>query len=243
MIVFLFLFGLCVGSFLNSLVYRLNEGNLKSFIFGRSVCPKCKHKLEWRDNTPLFSFVLLGGRCRYCQKPISIHYPLVELATGILTVSIFFHGLFYLFITYALVAIFLSDLLYQTVPDEIVYPAIGVALFYSIINHQSSIISGFLAGLFFLILVLITKGQGMGMGDVKLAALMGLFLGYPKIIVALYMAFLTGAIAGVILILLGKKRFGEHIPFGPFLIGSTFVSLFWGEIIWNQGTALLLLNF
>lgn len=84
---------------------------------------------------------------------------------------------------------------------------------------------------FFLLLALITRGKGMGMGDVKLAGLMGLILGFPKIIVALMLAFLTGAIAGVILILLGKKGFGEHIPFGPFLAGATWLSFFWGEKI------------
>jgi len=85
---------------------------------------------------------------------------------------------------------------------------------------------------FFYLLLLITHGRGMGLGDVKLAGLMGLILGWPKILAALYLAFLTGAFFGVILILLGKKKFGQHIPFGPFLTTATFVSLFWGEKIW-----------
>lgn len=83
----------------------------------------------------------------------------------------------------------------------------------------------------------------MGLGDVKLAALMGLFLGYPGIVVALYLAFLTGALVGVILIILGKKRFGEQIPFGPFLSTAAIISLFWGELIWKKVGELLLLSF
>lgn len=197
---------------------------------------------------------MLKGRCRYCQKPISIHYPLVELATGILSVLIFNFqfshfaeipqsGLFNLLITYALIAIFVSDLLYFTIPDLIVLPAIAISLIYNLAFSINNLITGLGAGLFFLALALITKGRGMGMGDVKLAALMGLFLGYPKIIVALYLAFLTGGFVGVILVLLKKKRFGEHVPFGPFLTTATIISLFWGEAIWNQGMALLLSSF
>jgi len=246
---FLFLFGLAVGSFMNVVVYRLNHG-LSPFK-GRSFCPKCKKKILWQDNIPLLSFVLLRGKCRYCRSPISWQYPLVELATGVFTVlvvQLHLRGdpsqfpkhlggvLYYLLITYTLIALFASDFRYQTIPDEIVYPAIGLALLYSAINHQPSTISHIFSGLgaaaFFLALVLITKGRGMGMGDVKLAGLMGLVLGFPKIVVALMLAFLTGAGAGVILILLGKKHFGEHIPFGPFLTGATWLSLFWGgEII------------
>jgi len=163
---------------------------------------------------------------------------LVELVTGLHLVIVyqwvtgwcqsycFIVLLFHCFIVTSLIAIFLSDFLYQTIPNEIVYPAIALSLVYLVINHWSSIIAGSLAGLFFWSLFLITKGQGMGSGDVKLAILMGLFLGYPKIIVALYLAFLTGALVGVILVLLGKKRFGEHIPFGPFLVGGALLALF-----------------
>ena len=224
----LFLLGLCLGSFINCLVYRLNHG--LSPLVGRSFCPQCKHQLAWRDNIPLISFILLRGKCRYCHSPISVQYPLVELATGILTVSIFNFqfSIINLLIVYALIAIFVSDLRYGTIPDEIVLPAIGLSLF------KANFLAGLGAAGFFLALVLITRGQGMGLGDVKLAALMGLFLGYPKIILALYLAFLTGAFFGVILILLKKKRFGEHIPFGPFLTTSTIIAIFWGEIIWQN---------
>ena len=131
-------------------------------------------------------------------------------------------------IVYALLAIFVSDLRYMTIPDKVVYPAIFLSLLYSLFFIQDSVflISGLRTAGFFYFLVLVTKGRGMGLGDVKLAGLMGLILGWPKIAVALFLAFLTGAVVGVILILLGKKRFGEHIPFGPFLAGSTLITLF-----------------
>ncbi len=238
-----FVLGSCVGSFLNVVVYRLNHG--LSPLKGRSFCPKCKKKILWRDNLPLFSFLLLKGRCRSCHSPISWQYPLVELATGSLTLLMVYFSflylgaswlgvIYYLLITYALIALFVSDFLYQTIPDEIVYSATALALLWSVFAHQwPSLLAGVGAAGFFLLLAVVTRGKGMGMGDVKLAGLMGLFLGFPEIVVALALAFLTGAFAGVILILIGKKRFGEHIPFGPFLVNATWISLFWGLAIWQ----------
>lgn len=241
---FSFVFGLAIGSFINCLVYRLNR-NLSPFQ-GRSVCPQCKHQLAWHDNIPLFSFVFLRGKCCYCQKPISLHYPLVELATALFTLFVIYHisiydirSLFYfLLIGYALIAIFVSDLLYQTIPDEIVYPAIILALIRIVATGlfgQTGSWLPLLAGLgaagFFLFLVLVTRGKGMGLGDVKLVALMGLALGWPAIIISLFLAFLTGAVTGAILVLVGKKGFKDQVPFGPFLAGSTMLLLFWGEKI------------
>jgi len=235
--IFIFFFGACVGSFLNVVVYRLNR-NL-SPLKGRSFCPKCKKKIPWQDNLPLLSFILLRGRCRFCHSPIGWQYPLVELATGLATVFVLYYfsgyllAIYYLVITYALIALFVSDFRYQTIPDEIVYPVILISLLYAIGYTPYAILAGFGAGCFFLVLVLVTRGQGMGIGDAKLAGLMGLVLGFPGIVIALMLAFLTGAIAGVILVLVGKKRFGEHIPFGPFLTSATWISLFWGQIIWQ----------
>ena len=248
-----FIFGLLIGSFLNCLVYRLNENEfgLKS-LFGRSYCPKCKRNLCWFDNIPLFSFLFLKGKCRWCHSPIGWNYPLVELATGLLSLIIYrfaitnqisnfqfpISNLIYnLLIAYALVAIFISDLQYRTIPDQIIYPTILISLIFLIFQYPSILISNLLSGLgaagFFFLLVLLTHFKGMGLGDVKLAGLMGLFLDFPKVIVALYLAFLTGATAGVILILLGKKKFKSQISFGPFLVLATFITWFWGEKIWH----------
>lgn len=256
----IFFFGACVGSFLNVVVYRLNH-NL-SPLKGRSFCPKCKKKILWRDNIPLISFILLRGRCRFCHSPIGWQYPLVELGTGIFTYIVFrisylaggdiLFTTYYMLITYALIALFVSDFHYQTIPDEIVYPAIGLAFLFhlggvakwswlnptsEVVNPMAHLGGVFLAGLgaaaFFWLLVFVTRGKGMGMGDVKLAGLMGLILGYPKIIVALMLAFLTGALVGAILVIARKRHFREHIPFGPFLTGTTWISLFWGQTIWQ----------
>jgi len=239
-VTYVFLFGLAVGSFLNVVVYRLNHN--RNPLKGRSFCPKCKHRLIWADNIPVLSFFLLSRKCRYCHSPISWQYPLVEVATAFLSVLVYCWSIanfqilpftiYYLLITYCLIAIFTSDLLYQTIPDEISYPGIIISFFFLMFSHQyQSILVGIFAAAFFLSLNLLTHGKGMAIGDVKLAFLLGLFLGWPKIIVCLYLAFLTGAFVGVILILTKRHQFGRPIAFGPFLVGSTLTAVFFGEKI------------
>ena len=248
-IFFLFVFGLCVGSFLNVLIYRLP--NELSPLKGRSFCDHCKHQLAWKDNIPLLSFPFLRSRCRYCHSPISWQHPVVEMITGLAFVFVYqwvmgwcsasFDGYMaiwlYGYIVSSLIVVFFADLKYQIIPDKIVYPAMIIAgmsgiLGISGVSIKLGMLSGLGAGGFFLALFLLTRGKGMGFGDVKFAFLMGLILGFPKIIIALYLAFLTGALVGVILILSKKKRFGQHIPFGPFLVGGTVVSMFYGNQIW-----------
>lgn len=253
---FLFVLGLAIGSFLNVLIYRLPLG---LSIRGRSFCPRCKKKIRWFDNVPLLSFAFLRGRCRWCHSPISPQYPLVELITAVLFVGIWeigemreIWGLgYYLFIISSLIAILFIDLRHKIIPDIIVFPAIlvsifSVSIFSTIFNVQPSIFNSFLSAFgssaFFLALFLITRGRGMGFGDVKLAFLMGLFLGFPKIVVALYVAFLTGAFVSLILIVRRKVGLKSAIPFGPFLVIGTLVALFWGESIWNAALRLLNLS-
>lgn len=240
-----FVLGLSVGSFLNVLIDRLPRG--EQIFKGRSYCESCKKTLAWYDLIPLFSWLVLRGRCRWCHSPIGIQYPLVEFISGALFILVFFFLsqdllsiIYYLLFISALIVIFVADLKYQIIPDEVIFPTIALTIIFQIINHRLELIdvinpiaSGLGASLFFLALVLLTRGRGMGVGDVKLAVLMGLLLGFPGILVALYLAFLTGAILGVILVLLGKKRFGQKIPFGPFLVGGTFISLFWGTALWQ----------
>jgi len=238
---FLFLLGLCSGSFISCLVYRVNHD--LPFFKGRSVCDSCQKQLRWFDNLPLVSFLLLRGRCRFCHSPISWQYPLVELAVGFLTVYfIYFQfGIWNLLLSYSLIAIFLSDLNYSTIPDHFLYPAFIFALISQLPHFLFiNLAVGFGTAAFFWGLNRLTKGRGMAMGDVKLAGLMGFLLGFPLILVALYFAFLTGAVVGVILILLGKKKFGEQIPFGPFLVVGTFVAWWWGGEIWLRIIRLLL---
>lgn len=146
--------------------------------------------------------------------------------------------IYYLFIVSFLVAIFFSDLKHRIIPDKIILPAIMLSFLFFTINPLSLIInhisSAVLVSLFFYVLIIgsrfFLKREGMGQGDLKLAILMGIFLGFPKILVALYLAFLTGGAAGVILILWGKKKFsGSTIPFGPFLVTGTILSLFYSD--------------
>jgi len=248
--VFVAVFGLIIGSFLNAVIHRLHTK--ESPAKGRSYCPHCKHELKWYDLIPVVSFLFLRGRCRYCSKHISWQYPLVEIATSVLFLLIFYYQLpvtnyqlllhvFFLFIITAfLIILFVYDLKYLLIPEKIIYPAIGVALLYVI--YQALILntlyfipytffSAFGAAAFFFAIFLVSKGKWMGFGDVPLAFLIGFVLGFPGIIVALFLAFFIGAIIGVSLLVAGKKGLKSEVPFGPFLITGFFIALFWGEAI------------
>lgn len=248
----IFLFGLVAGSFLNCVIYRLEVS--KSFLKGRSFCPHCKHQLNWQDLIPLLSFLILRGKCRYCQKPISFQYPFVELITGILFLCVgqvggeSFSILFNWMITCLLIIIFVYDLRHYIIPDRVIYSAIGVAFLYRVfealaINHWPlgfeisslaiPLLSAFGAATFFLTIVLISQGRWMGVGDIKLAFLMGLILGWPNILAALFLAFFIGAIFGIALIIAGRKTLKSEVPFGPFLVVGTFIALFWGQEVIN----------
>ena len=247
---FIFIFGLIVGSFLNSVIYRLEQG--QSFIKGRSFCPHCKHQLSWQDLIPVFSFLILKGRCRYCQKKISWQYPLVEFFTGILFVLIFsrsegarlaqfdWAAIFNFIIASFLIVIFVYDLKHYIIPDKVIYPAIVAAFLFRIWNFGNwdlfgilNLVFGILPSLFFLAIIIFSQGKWMGLGDFKLAVLMGLFLGWPDIIVALFSAVFLGAIIGIGLIISKEKTLKSEVPFGPFLVFGTFLALFWGGKIIN----------
>lgn len=265
---FIFLIGLAIGSFLNVVIFRLETG--EQTVSGRSHCRRCNHILAWHDLIPIASFFMLLGKCRYCKKTLSVQYPLVEFAAGVLFVSIFgiwnsgfdwnlefgawnlIKIFYFFFIISALIIIFVYDFRHYIIPDKIIYPAIGVSLVYllfktldfghwnlfGILNpFLNGLLASVLAGGFFFAIVAITKGAGMGGGDVKLAFLMGLVLGWPNILLALFLAFTIGAICGIILMFLKKKTFKSEIPFGPFLVLGTFIALFWGgEIVkWYEG--------
>jgi leader peptidase (prepilin peptidase)/N-methyltransferase len=269
----IFLFGLAIGSFLNSIIYRLQTG--ESFLIQRSYCPNCKKSLGWQDLIPLLSFIFLKGKCRYCQGKISWQYPLVEFATGLLFVFIFYQNMafllsgffdpwiiktsFLLVISCFLIIIFVSDLKYYIIPDKVIYPAIGTAFLYQLFGNWkyepvvslpviapqlreignlepliNPLLSAVLASAFFLLIVLVSRGKWMGWGDPKLAFFMGLFLGFPNILVSLFLAFLIGAIMGVGLIISGRKTLKSEVPFGPFLIVGTFIAFFWGGALINR---------
>lgn len=252
-----FVFGLIVGSFLNCVIYRLEQN--KSFLKGRSYCPHCRNELLWLDLIPVLSFLFLRGKCRYCQKSISLQYPLVEIATGILfllfflTVGANYATLYFLLISCFLIIIFVFDLKHYIIPDKVIYPAIiasgiwylvsGIFLnFYTRYEILNTIYSAFGAALFFSAIVLVSRGRWMGIGDIKLAFLMGLILGWPNILAALFLAFFTGAVIGVGLIAANRKTLKSEVPFGPFLVAGTVVALFFGQNIIDWYSNLLLLK-
>ena len=255
----IFLFGLVTGSFLNCLIYRLYTK--KGFLFGRSFCPHCRHKLSWSDLIPVLSFLALKGKCRYCSKKISWQYPLVEIATGILFVLVVNYELgirnYELFNLETLLAsllmilafcfliiIFVYDLKHYIIPDKIIYPAIAIAFLYQLFRNLESgiwnldfrpllypLLSALLASTFFLAIFLISRGKWLGFGDVKLVFFLGLLLGFPNILVALFLAFFIGAGVGILLIAFRKKTLKSEVPFGPFLVSGTFLALFFGQNI------------
>jgi leader peptidase (prepilin peptidase) / N-methyltransferase len=252
--IFIFVFGLIIGSFLNCIIYRLNspEFSFKKSLAGRSFCPYCRHSLNWQDLIPLFSFLFLKGKCRYCGGSISWRYPIVEITTGFLFVFFFqkyfsidtyisswINIAYYWFITSSLLIIFFYDLKHQLIPDKIVYPAIGLSflfLFFNIWNFGNwnfyEIIStgtGIIPSFFFLAINLFSQGKWMGLGDFKLALLMGLVLGWPAILFALILAFYSGAIIGIAAIISGSKKMKSEIPFAPFLVAGTFATIFWQD--------------
>ncbi len=237
---FVFLIGLITGSFLNCIIYRIGVNEKPK---GRSYCPKCKHQLSHKDLVPVFSYIFLLGKCRYCNEKISIEYPLVELLTGALFLFTFLSvgisvELIYLFLVlFFLILIFVYDLKHYIIPDFATFSLIGISFLYLtsfsfLENDFSILLHGFLSALsaflFFFALYYFTKGKGMGFGDVKFVIFMGLFLSFPKILPGLFISFLLGAILGVALIVLGKKRMKSQLPFGPFLIVGTLIAYFYG---------------
>ncbi len=236
---------------------------LPSWFYGRSYCDHCRKPIRWHDNIPLLSFILLRGRCRYCRKKISLQYPLLELLTGIQFVWVFlivrgninffsrFEGFYsFLMLGYGLLLaaillmVLVADLQYQIIPDSGIMIGILLTLGQIYVTYRytgyvdwSVWPAAFGAALFFTAIILITKGKGMGWGDVKLGFLMGLMLGFPRILAALFIAYLTGGIAGVILILSKRKTLKQSVAFGPFLVIATAVAYLWGSKIigWYLG--------
>ena len=247
----MFLFGLAIGSFLNVVIYRLRFGG--SPMKGRSKCRKCKKQIAWFDNIPLFSFLMLGGKCRKCKVKIAIDYPLVELLVGLQFVWIywllkvnfnFFHSwegfyslallIYWLILFSGSLAIAVYDLKHMIIPDEILWPLTVIAFLRLFVSHQWQVIPvAFLSMGFILSLWLMTRKKGMGFGDVKLAFLMGLVLGYPRIMVAFMIAFLTGAAVGIILLITKQKAMKSKIAFGPFLLLGMLAAKLWGYQIWQ----------
>ena len=233
-----FILGLIVGSFLNAVIYRLHKKT--GFVKGRSKCPKCNKTLTVWELIPILSFMIQKGRCRQCQKKISWQYPAVELACGLLFLaSYLFFGfewrlLFTLIYVCFLIILFVYDLKYYLIPDTVVLPAILIALVGEIILGVpfTKIALGGIIGLgFFLIQYLLSRGKWIGGGDLRLGLFIGIALGWPNILVALFIAYMIGALAAVFLMMSKKKSWKDQVPLGTFLTIACAITIFFGEVI------------
>ena len=239
------LLGLLIGSFLNVVIFRVPRG--ESIVTPGSHCPACGHALRAWELLPVISFIIQKGQCRNCQARISWRYPLVELLTGIL----FFlttmmnlsaqTGLVRLLLNLVFVALLLAlsfiDLDTFRLPDVLTLPLLGIGLLGACLLPGSptgweSVLSALGAGGLFWGIARIYP-QGMGLGDVKLIAALGAFLGFPSIFLAVFVGSLVGAVVGIFFLFTGQKRFGQQIPFGPYLALGAMLTLLWGSRIFD----------
>ena len=271
-----FVLSLMIGSFLNVVIHRLpimldREWRAQSremleiggefsgppapaynLVVPRSACPQCRAPIRVHQNIPLLSYLWLGGRCANCRAPISARYPIVELATGLLSAAVAWHygwhwqTLAALALTWALIALTVIDYDHQILPDSITLPLLWLGLLLSIAWHPglrpaipadpASAIIGAAAGYLLLWLVywgfkLITGKEGMGYGDFKLLAALGAWMGWQMLPLIILLSALTGAVIGVALIVLRGRERGRPMPFGPFLAMAGWIAMMWGSEI------------
>lgn len=240
---FYFVFGAIAGSFLNVCIVRLPKE--ESIISPRSHCRNCKMTLPWYDLIPMVSFLWLQGRCRFCKSRISIEYFIVELLTALMTIKVLQEfgirpqGFCYLVFVYALLVATVIDLHYRIIPDII---SMGGMIFGFLLSfhflpiHFLESLFGILTGGGFLFLLAygyfkLTHREGMGGGDIKLAAMIGAFLGYKAIFLVLFISSILGSITGIFLMLIQKQTLQYALPFGPFLAVGAWITLFYGDTI------------
>ncbi len=237
---FSFLLGAVIGSFLNVCIYRIPAG--ESIVSPGSRCPHCGTPILWYQNIPIFSWLVLGGKCASCKGSISIRYPMVEALTGGLFALVFYRfgiqwatPIYWLFCA-ALVAITFIDLDHQIIPDVISLPGIPIGFLCSFalpwISWTDSLFGILLGGgSLFAVAAgyeLLTKKEGMGGGDIKLLGMMGAFLGWQAVLPVIFLSSLIGSLVGVPLMLIKKADGKLAIPFGPFLALGALIYLFWG---------------
>lgn len=264
-----FVFGLLIGSFLNVVILRLParlehdwQNQCKellgveklddelsdapsSIMWSRSLCPKCGHQINWYENIPLLSYLLLRGRCSSCKAPISKRYPLIEGSTALFFLAVAQHfgptlqSLFAIGLTAILIALAVIDYDHQLLPDDLTFLLLWGGLFASLFNvftDPVSSIIGALAGYLSLWLVyhgfrLLTGKEGMGYGDFKLLAALGAWLGWQMLPLIILLSSLVGAVIGLIMISLKRHKSSQPMPFGPFIALAGWIALLWGEHI------------
>lgn len=249
--------GLAVGSFLNVVIWRLPRG--ESLSHPASACPNCGHGIRWYDNVPVLSWILLRGRCRDCQARISLRYPLVELGTAVVfgTIAIRFTEestiwalSAYLYLGAIGVALALIDIDTHRLPNALVLPSYAVAVVLLTVASAGAgdwaallraVAGGAILFCFYFVLAMVVP-RGMGFGDVKLAGVLGLYLGWlgwGSLAVGAFAAFVLGGVFSAALLIARRVRRGSGIPFGPWMIGGALVAVFYGEPIANGYLALV----
>ena len=234
------LVGIAVGSFLNVCIDRLPER--QSLLRPASHCPACQRRLAIKDLIPVFSYLWLRGRCRYCRAPIPQRVLWIELGTGLMFAFLWWrYGLtpelgimsFYFCL---LTVILVTDLERGVILNKVVYPAAGIALIIGAFMPNPGIVKVLIGGglgLAIMLLVALVSRGGIGWGDVKMAGLVGLLTGFPLVLVSLLLAVVGGGLIATVLLVLKLKQRRQTIPFGPFLSLGAMVTLLWGTSILN----------
>jgi len=234
----IFISGLFVDSFLNVVICRLPEG--ESIVFPRSHCRHCKKELGVADLIPVFSYLFLRGKCRYCGERISIQYPLVELLTGIVFATIYLiYGINTYFISYLifvclLIPAAIIDFKHFIIPNKISIPGIvlgAIISFFFLHNTLLTIILDIIIPGGLLLMLAVIYKKGLGMGDVKLIAMVGVFLGWQRALLGLFLGSFIGLLISIVLIIIGVMKRDSKIPFGPYIGAGSLLALFIGENI------------
>ena len=251
--VIIFILGITIGSFLNVCIYRLPLQ--KSIVTSPSACPSCGHRLGVLDLVPIFSYLFLGGKCRYCKAKISAQYPLIEALNGVLYTLLYIRFglvwplLVYMALVSLLIVISMIDIRQMEIPNGLVIAGLvlgviqlAASVFTPHFEAWYSYVIGFFAGGLPLLLIAlfctyVLKRDAMGGGDIKLMAFIGLIIGWQLTITAYIIGIFTGAIIGVVMMSTGKKKRTDAIPFGPFLSLGAILSVFFGYAIihWYLG--------
>jgi prepilin signal peptidase PulO-like enzyme (type II secretory pathway) len=253
---FIFAFGAVIGSFLNAVLWRLHAK--ESFIFGRSHCPHCRHELAAVDLVPILSYLLLGGKCRYCRRTIDPAYLLIEVAAGTLFLlsalnlmtlaggldaAALARLLLQWYLLAVLIIVFVYDCRYMLILPSIALSAAAVAFAGNLALGQSwwsLLVGAVFGGGFFYLQYVLSGGRWIGGGDIYLGVLLGAMVGWPQVLLVLFLAYISGAVVGSALLLARKKTMQSQVPFGTFLSAAGAVVLLYGDQIaaWYLGLIL-----
>ena len=239
-----FLFGICVGSFLNVCIYRIPAE--KSIVFPGSACPKCNSSIRFHDNIPVLSYLLLGGKCRHCKAPISPRYPIIELLTGAFSVGLYVKfglsiesAVYFIFVCVLIIIAFI-DVDHRIIPDRLTLPGtaffFGTALVIPSLSWTDSLLGILIGGgsLFVVAVVyhLLTKKEGMGGGDIKLLAMIGALVGWKGVFFTIFVSSALGTLTGLLIMAATRQNLKLAVPFGPFLsIGAAGYIFFGPQLI------------